>query len=414
MNNKIQLLSSKQNPEMEKVALQFLAKGINAAKSYLPALAARRDFVGGLAAPTTKFIGGLQKAYGRGQQGFAAARQGLGSSVDDLAKNPLYQRGAQNVSAGNTLRQQSGLLAGLKAPNPLSYRAGRGLGAVAIGAPLMNLPWTAASYAGAASADPAAAEEYAKNMAYQRVEDRLGQFQNMPFLDRAQAIFNPQSFTQKLNLPEASGLYQAMADNNTNNPGFLKYLSSFNPFLGFPEDVVNQKVRGQMFDSMQPKSASEKQAVLGQVLKGLGAAWKAGRGAAASGASGAVKGVQALPASGVSRITANKPIWEAALQKGVYNVAKAPVTSLGGAALTGLLPYSVLSSYDSGRNSVYESAANNAMGMADLQLMNKFNQPGFMGGLGRAGMAIAPGMGRDMILKQIRQSMFPEVNRQQY
>jgi hypothetical protein len=41
---------------------------------------------------------------------------------------------------------------------------------------------------------------------------------------------------------------------------------------------------------------------------------------------------------------------------------------------------------------------------------DKFNQPGFMGGLGRAGMAIAPGMGSDMILNQIRQSMFPEVN----
>jgi hypothetical protein len=45
--------------------------------------------------------------------------------------------------------------------------------------------------------------------------------------------------------------------------------------------------------------------------------------------------------------------------------------------------------------------------------MEKFNQPGFMGGLNRFGMAMAPGMGQEMILKQIRQSMFPEVNRQQ-
>jgi hypothetical protein len=415
MNNKIQLLSSKPNPETEKVALQLLAKGVNAAKAYLPTLAARRDFVGGLAAPVTKFIGGLQRAYGRGQQGFAAVRQGLGSSVDDLAKNPLYQRGAQNAAAGTALRQQSGLLAGLRAPNPLSYRAGRGIGAVAIGAPLFNLPFTAAEYAGASSADPSVAEEYAKNMAYQRVEDRLNQFQNMPFLDRAKAVFNPQGFTQQLQMPEASDLYQSMADDNIGNPSVLKYLSSFNPFLGSAGDVINQKVRSQMFDSMQPKSANEKKANLGLVLKGLGAAWKAGRGSLTS---GAVKGVQALPAQAVSRLNAIKgapvPIWEAALQKGVYNAARSPLGTLGTAATLGLTPYALKSMYDSGNQSVYDSAANNAMGMADLQLMNQFNQPGFMGGLGRAGMAIAPGMGRDMILKRVRQSMFPEVNQQQY
>jgi hypothetical protein len=45
--------------------------------------------------------------------------------------------------------------------------------------------------------------------------------------------------------------------------------------------------------------------------------------------------------------------------------------------------------------------------------LEQFNQPGFMGGLGRAGMTIAPGMMSDMLLNQIRQSMFPEVNRKQ-
>jgi hypothetical protein len=415
MNTKIQLLSSKLHTDTEKVAMQFLARGVNAARAYLPSLAARRDFVGGLAAPVTKFTGGLQRAYGYGQQGVAAMRQGLGSSVDDLMKNPLYQRGAKNIAGGRAMREQSGLLAGLRAPNPWGYRAGRGVGAVAIGAPLFNLPFTAAEYAGASSADPAVAEEYAKNMAYQRAEDRLNQFQNMPFLDRAKAIFNPQSFTQQLQMPEASDLYQSMSDDNIDNPGILKYLSSFNPFLGSAGDVINQKVRSQMFNSLQPKSASEKRANLGLVLKGLGAAWKAGRGATTS---GAVKGIQALPAQAASRLNvvqgAPIPIWEAALQKGVYNAAKSPWGTLGNAATVGLTPYVLKSMYDSGNQSVYDSAANNAMGMTDLQLMNKFNQPGFMGGLGRAGMAIAPGMGRDMILKQIRQSMFPEVNQQQY
>lgn len=425
MNNKIQLLSIKDSPRMEKEAIwSLVAQGAralmptlgSAAKSVAPSigsrlsnLAARRDFVGGLAAPVTKFVGGLQNVYGRGQQGLAALRQGLGSSVDDLAKNPLYQRGAQNAAAGTALREQSGLFAGLRAPNPWSYRTGRGIGAVAVGAPLFNLPFTAAEYAGASSADPAVAEEYAKNMAYQRVEDRLNQFQNMPFLDRAKAVFNPQGFTQQFQMPEASDLYQSMADDNIGDPGVLKYLSSFNPFLGSAGDVINQKVRSQMFNSMQPKSAGEKKANLGLVLKGLGAAWKAGRGSLTS---GAVKGVQALPAQAVSRTAA--PIWEAALQKGVYNAARSPWGTLGTVATVGLTPYALKSMYDSGNRSVYDAAANNAMGMADLQLMNQFNQPGFMGGLGRAGMAIAPGMGRDMILKRVRQSMFPEVNQPQY
>lgn len=424
MNNNIQLLSSRKSSDMEKAAiLSLLTKGISAARPFIGSaakatgsrlsdLAARRDFVGGLAAPVNKFMGGLQNVYGRGQQGVAAVRQGLGSSVDDLLKNPLYQQGAKNVASGRGLREAAGFRSGLKAPNPMGYRAGRLIGGVAIGAPLMNLPFTAAEYAGAASADPEVAKEYAKNRAYERVEDRLNQFQSMPFLDRMQAVYNPQSFTQKLQMPEASDLYQAMSEGNTASPGVLKYLSSFNPFLGSPSDVVNQKVRSEMFNTLNPKSANEKQAIFGQLLtkaapmlKGLGTAWRAGR---AAGTSGAVKGVQALPSSGVAREPLS--ILESVLQKGVYNAAKSPFKTLGGVAGAGIVPYFLKSTYDAGQQGVYDSAANNAMGMADLQLMNKFNQPGFMGGLGRAGMAIAPGIGSDMILNQIRQSMFPTVS----
>jgi len=427
MNNKIQLLSSSKSPEMEKAAWQLLARGASALRpmlgsaagaatktmgSRLGDLAARRDFLGGLAAPVTKFVGGLQNVYGRGQQGIAALRQGLGSSADDLLKNPLYQRGAKNVSAGKNLREQSAYFSGLKAPNPMGYRAGRLIGGVAVGAPLMNLPFTAAEYAGAASADPELAKNYAKEMAYERAKDRLNQFQSMPFLDRMKAVYNPQSFTQQLEMPEASDLYQSMSSGNTASPGVLKYLSSFNPFFGSPSDVVNQKIRGEMFNALNPKSASQKQAVLGTllsktvpVLKGLGAAWKAGRGV---GTQGAVKGVQALPAAGVSRTPLS--VLESALQRGVYNAARSPFTTLGGAVGAAALPYALKYTYDTGRQGVYDSAANNAMGMADLQMLSKFNQPGFMGGLGRAGMAIAPGIGSDMILNQIRQSMFPQVS----
>jgi hypothetical protein len=428
MNKSIQLLSSRKSPEMEKAAiLSLLTKGISAARPFIGSaakatgsrlsdLAARRDFLGGLAAPVTKFVGGLQNVYGRGQQGIAALRQGLGSSADDLLKNPLYQRGAKNISAGKNLREQSAFFSGMKAPNPMGYRAGRLVGGVAVGAPLMNLPFTAAEYAGAASADPELAKNYAKEMAYERAKDRLNQFQSMPFLDRMKAVYNPQAFTQQLEMPEASDLYQAMSSDNTASPGVLKYLSSFNPFFGSPSDVVNQKIRGEMFNALNPKSASQKQAVLGTllsktvpVLKGLGAAWKAGRGA---GRQGAVKGVQALPAAGVSRLNEIKgaPIsmLERALQKGVYTAAKSPFQTLGGAAGAAALPYFLKHTYDAGRQGVYDSAANNAMGMADLQMLSKFNQPGFMGGLGRAGMAIAPGIGSDMILNRVRQSMFPQ------
>ena len=430
MNNNIQLLSSRKSSSMEKSALfplSLLTKGLamtrpllgSAAKSTgsrLSNLAARRDFVGGLAAPVTKFMGGLQNVYGRGQQGVAALKQGLGSSVDDLLKNPLYQQGAKNVNAGKNLREQSAFFSGIKAPNPASYRAGRLLGGVAIGAPIVTAPDTVAEYLGAASADPEVAKEYAKNMAYQRAQDRLGQFKSMPFMDRMKAVYDPQSFTQQLQMPEASDLYQAVSDGNTTSPGVLKYLSSFNPFLGSPSDVINQKVRSEMFNTLNPKSASEKQAIFGQLLtkaapmlKGLGTAWRAGR---AAGTSGAVKGVQALPASGVAREPIS--ILERALQKGVYGAAKSPLTTLGAAAAVGSTPFYLKSIYNAGQQGVYDAAANNAVGLADIQLMDRFNQPGFMGGLGRAGMAIAPGIGSDMILNQIRQSMFPtEANSRQ-
>jgi len=394
MSSKLQLISQSDNL-MQK---QALMKAIGT-------LAARKGFLGGFAAPIPKFVGGIQKAYGRGQQGVATLRQGLGSSTDDLLKNPLFQRGSQNVSAGKALREQAGLFAGLKAPNTLSHRVGRGLGAVAIGAPLFNLPFTAASYAGAANADPELAKEYAKNMAYDRVAERLGQFENTPFLDRAKSIFNPQGFTQQFQMPEAENLYESISNNNLNNPGIMKYLASFNPFTGSPSDVIKQKVRSEMMRNMQPKEAGEKQAMgllakAMPVLRGIGTAFRRGR--------------MTTKHNYNFAPTQKGPIWRTGLNRAAYEVGKSPgnaALGLGGAVIT---PYFLGSSYNAGKNDVYDSAANDAMGMADLQLMEKFNQPGFMGGLGRTAMAIAPSMGKDMILKQIRQSMFPEVNRQQY
>lgn len=412
----MQLLSQPNNNQSEKQAMSQVAK-------HMGALASRKDFLGGLLAPIPKLFGGMQKIYGRGQQGVAAVRQGLNSSTDDLLKNPAFQRGSQNVAAGKLLREQSGLRSGLKAPNTWKYRTGRGLGAVAIGAPLVNLPFAAAEYAGAANADPELAKEYAKNMAYDRVEERLGQFRNMPFLERAKTIFNPQGFTQQLQMPEATDLYQHMSNNNLNNPGIMKYLASFNPFMGSPSETINQKVRSEMMRYLQPKAASEKQAMslvnkAMPVLRGIGTAFRQGRLAA---------NTQHLPQLQPSRLPVSQylsqlqpsslpkatPIWRDVLNRASYFTGKNPGTAALSLSPALITPYFLGSSYDAGKNQVYDSAANDAMGMADLGLMEKFNQPGFMGGLGRAGMAIAPGIGSDMILNQIRQSMFPEVNQQQ-
>lgn len=406
----MQLLSQSKVYNEKKAMSLIRTLGVPALKG-MRNIVKRDDFVGGLLAPIPKFFGGLQKTYGRGQQGIAALRQGLNSSADDLLKNPLYQRGARNVSRGNTFRERAGYLSGVSSAKPLQYRTGRVLGGLAIGAPLMNLPFTAAEYAGAANADPAFAEEYAKNMAYDRAEERLGQFQNMPFLDRMKAVYDPQSFTQQLQMPEATDLYQAMSDDNLNNPGIMKYLSSFNPFTGGPVDVINQKVRSEMMRNMQPKEASDKQAMqlllnkATPVLRGMQTAFRRGRMTTKHNYNFApTRKAPTLPGSSAT------PIWRAGLNRAAFEVGKSPGQAAFSTAAIGLPAYFLKHHYDQGKNEVYDAAANNAMGMADLQLMDKFNQPGFMGGLGRAGMAIAPGMGSDMILKQIRQSMFPEVN----
>lgn len=419
MNDKIQLLSSRKTPEMEKAAWQLLARGgqalLGAARTAVPRLgnlAARKDLIGGLSAPVTKFVGGLQNVYGRGQQGIAALKQGLGSSADDLLNNPLYQRGAKNVSAGKNLREQSAFLSGMKAPNPAGYRAGRLLGGVAVGGALMDLSSNIAEYAGAASADPELAQNYAKEVAYERAKERLNQFQSMPFMDRMKAVYDPQSFTNQLEMPEAYDLDQAMASGNTATPGMLQYISSFNPFFGSPTDVINQKVRGEMFNTLNSKSANEKQAMsliskAMPVLRGVGNAFRRGRMATKYDRS-------FMPSRAVLPGASGEPMWRTALNRAAYGAGKSPLKALGGAAAgaagLGIAPYFLKSTYDAGRQSVYDAAANNAMGMADLQMLSKFNQPGFMGGLGRAGMAIAPGIGSDMILNQIRQSMFPQVS----
>ena len=398
MNDKIQLLSCAKSSGMAKAAL--VQRALNYAAKPMANLANRRDFIGGLLAPIPKLFGGVQKTVGRAQQGLAGINAGSKATLKQLNKDPLFSQGKKNLNKGLKIREQAGLLKGISAENPTGYRIGRGLGAVAIGAPLFNLPWNAAEYLGASSADPQIAEEYAKNMALLRAEDRLNAFAAMPFMDRLQTVWNPNKYTESIQAPEASDLYQDIASQNINNPGILKYLASFNPFLGSPESVINQKIRSQIMNSLGTKQASVFKGLLTNVLK---PAYNYGKKVRLRG--GNTRGIKKFDTSKM-----NIPWWQAAAGEMAVRAGRNPFATSLGTLGTVALPYSFYNSYQGGRQGVYDAAANNAVGLMDLGLMEKFNQPGFMGGLGRAGMVIAPGIGSDMILNQIRQSMFPQVS----
>lgn len=432
MNNNIQLLSSSSPLSTEKRAMgpALIRGGIAAAKplirtatpgpflntaanipatqlsaaapSLMENLASRRDFLGGLLAPIPKLFGGVQKTYGRAQQGIAGIRAGAKATMDDLNKSPLFLQGSKNVNAGGALRAQTDLMKGISEASPAGYRIGRGLGAATIGAPIAFSPLTVPRYLGAASTNPDKVEEYAKNMAYLRVKDRLNEFASTPFLERLQTTWNPERYTSNVFAPEAYELDEAISNGNINNPGILKYLTSFNPFLGSPEEIINQKIRSQMLNMLKNRGTKQASMFRGLVNNVLKPAYNYGKKVKLN--KGDVRGIQKFDPSSM-----NIPWWQAAAGQTAVNFGKNPyltgLTALGGVTT----PFAAYGSYQSGKQHVYDSAANNAMGMADLELMNKFKQPGFMGGLGRLGMAIAPEMGSDMLLKQIRQSMFPEV-----
>jgi hypothetical protein len=401
----MQLLSQSKNTQFEKRAFGAIAKGIGG-------LAKRQDFIGGLAAPLVKAYGGVQRAVGYGKQ-LPAVFKNPGATRTALRKDKLFASGTKSIQAGNKLRQQAALGKILDSKNPLSYRLGRGVGAATIGAPIAMAPFTVPTYLGAASADPELAKEYAKNVAYQRVEDRLNQFAEMPFLDRIQTVMSPEKFTQNFESPAATSLYENMASNDINNPGILKYLSSFNPFISSPESILNQKVRSEILRYAQGnKSASvlTKQAnmlrqLFTKVLKPAYNFGKQTRGLAP----GAKLPKNVKPYDPLK----GKSYLEGLAGNYALSAGKNPVLTSLGTLGVGYMPFGMYGSYQGGKQQVYDTAAETAEGMADLGVMEKFNQPGFMGGLGRAGMAIAPGMGRDMILNQIRQSMFPEVNQAQ-
>jgi len=403
----MQILSQSKNNQFEKQALSQLAKGMST-------LAKRKDFVGGLLAPLVKTYGGMQRAVGYGKQ-VPAVLKNTKATRSTLKKDKLFAQGARDIQKGNKLRQQSAFEKIWDSKSPTSYRAGRGLGALAIGAPIAALPYTVPTYLGSLSADPESVKDYAKNVAYERIQDRLNQFSEMPFLERIQTAWKPEKFTQNLESPEAVDLYENISSNNINNPGILKYLSSFNPFLSNPQEVIRQKIRSEILKNTQAgKSASEltKQAnmlsnLFTKVLKPAYNFGKKTRGLA-PGAKLPKKIKPYEPYKG-------KTYLEGLLGNAAMQAGRHPIMTPLSAIATTATPYFAYTNYQGGKNQVYEDAASAAEGLADLGILEKFNQPGFMGGLNRFGMSVAPGLTSDMLLRQIRQSMFPdEVNQQQY
>lgn len=405
----MQLLSQSKNTQTEKQALMKLISGAGDDISKgIYNLSKRDDFVGGLAGPVVSAFGGLKKLVGRGRQ-MPAMYKDPKANRDVLMQDKLFAQGVKDMRRGQALRDRSNIGNIFNSDKSVGYRVGRGVGAASVGVPLALAPFTLSSYLGAANVDPEVAQEYAKNMAYDRVENRLNQFSEMPFLDRIQSVWKPENFSENFRSPEAVDLYENLSSNNINNPGILKYLAGFNPFFSSPDEAIRQKTRsealrttqGNKFANYSTKQANMLSQIFSKVLKPAYNLGKQYRGI----------DTKLLPKS-IKTYTGTRgnSYLENIAERYAMNLGKNPImTPLATLGAVGT-PYGMYSSYQSGKDQVYDEAANTAMGLADLQLMEKFNQPGFMGGLGRAGMAIAPGIGSDMILNQIRQSMFPTVS----
>jgi hypothetical protein len=400
------LLSQPKYKQFEKQAfVKAVGKGMQT-------LAKRNDFIGGLSAPVVKLFSTGKRTYGRAQQLPSLFRDPK-ATKSKLLKDKLFARGEKNLVEGQKLSEKSDLSNLFNPKKSLGYRVGRGTGALAIGAPIMYAPFTASKYLGAASADPQLAEDYAKTRAYQRVQDRLEQFSKMPFFERLQTSWDPQSFAKKIETPEANDLYTRMQNNDINNPGILKYLSGFSPFLGGPEDAITNKVRSEVIRSMQgnkeasdlTKQANKFSTFFNKVLK---PAYMHGKKFRNPILSNPLK-YQAPSSKGFKSYDPfkGKSYLEGLAGSYAARVGKNPIATPLATLMTGMTPLYMYDNYQGGKQQVYNDAAITAEGLADLGIMEQFSRPGFMGGLGRAGMAIAPGIAGDALLNNIRQSLFP-------
>lgn len=411
---------------MEKQAIFGAAvKGaVGNAGKWLANKVGQRTFTSGLAAPVSKLYGGVQKLYGRGQQAVAGLTNNQG----------LYNRGASNLMSGTAQRGAAGLRSGLQAPNPWSYRMGRGVGMAAIGAPLAMSSMQAATLAGANSVDPAVVAEYAKGQAHNRVNSRMQEFTNMPFMDRLRTAMDPSEFTNNIlsNSAEFQGLNNDMQNGPPTAPGMMGYMASFNPLLG--RDPIKQQVLYNMFNKQGayiPALMAKEATGMGAIVRGAGSAgWQALKG---WGRNALGKVQQKIPGTNPLNAITNKgqgtmamnrakktmdtlmnpaaplpqpSVGQSMVGKGVYNAIANPFKTtlgVGGAALT---PYMLASSYGNGQSSVYDNAVNAANGMADYQFTQQFAQPGMMGMGQRMMGAVMPGFAANYVNQQTGNSLY--------
>lgn len=371
--------------------------------SWLSKQVGKQNFLGGLMAPVSKLYGGVKKVVGLGQQGAAGLTNNSG----------LYAQGAKNVAQGAAQRADAAFMPAIKkGPLPWGYRAGRILGGATIGAPLFMAPFKGSEYMGAASADPSLVEGHAKAMAQDRISQRGTEFAAMPFMQRMQAAWNPEQFSNKIlnSSPEALDVHSTLQQGPTNNPGVMKYLASFNPFLGL--DPIKQKVRHSVFTGMginkQGMDKSGQQLFSKFIAPAAKAGWKAFRSAAprtpAFNKSVGRRAVNKIlmPAPGAAPAT----VGQGMLTRGVYHAAANPVKTGLGVAGVASTPYFMNSSYNDGKRQVYATAADTATGLADLQFANQFSQPGMMNTGMRMGGAMFPGIMQDYINRQARNTLY--------
>ena len=399
-------------------------QALAAAVSALGKQVAKKTFTSGLLAPIHKALGGVQKTLGYGQKGLAYAKN-LNkplSEMDDASK-ALLEKGRANIAAGGEARALSGFRSGLKgqadvegvrapfsAENPLSFRAGRLLGGIGIGAPIMAAPFTAAEYLGGATTSNDKIENIAKSEALKRIQQRTQEYADTPFLDRLKTIFSPQDYTAKMleSSPEALDLYDA-SQRGINNPGIMKYIMSFNPFLGSADSVMREKVRSEILRQM----GQNKQANVGVAAKGglnlakniISKAWQGGR--------AATKNVGDLASKELPALATDAPVWQNLLNKGIYGIAKSPGSAALGAAGIAAPVYLVGSSFGAGRDAVYDQAAQDARALADLQFAGNFGQEGFGAGLMRTIAALAPGLMQNYVNSKATNEMYGNAEQSQ-
>ena len=374
----------------------------------------KKNFLGGLTAPVTKFVGGVRNAYGQGQKAWAAATN-RSLPAAQLQALPLYQRGVSNASKGMHLRNKTEFFRGINpfaAHNNLGYSAGRLAGGLTVGSALWSAPFTASSYLGAYNADPEIAKQRALAGAANAANGRMQQFAEMPFMDRLRTAWDPSSFVTQAydSSPQLQSFIEAIQNNKTDAPGFTQYLSSFLPIVGDYENTVGQAVRAKMLSQLPQaygKSANVASKLFSQYVApaaklGWRHLWNPAKRALPAFSPGG-SGVT----TAVSKLHGRIPsAMEGLAARAAYSTVAHPFKTLARGAGAAVVPWLLADSYGQGKNTVYDQAEQAGGGLGDYQFMNQFMQPGFMGGLQRFGAAMMPGMAQNYVGNKTQQLLY--------